>query len=184
MISQKPQVHRNRKAGKARVPDGCTLMTGFSAVTHLVACDDLTLDGLAYYPAFDTGPARFDTLRLKGYVWPYLRLDQMIDEQPVLWFMLLGFKAPTRWLQRFLNVKRDVGFQLAGNSNELWKVHRQPLSDRLAALVPQHPDRSTNPLLQWWRQRSATQFLRMGGIGPNEAKVVMSTLPCPDPMFW
>ncbi len=54
----------------------------------------------------------------------------------------------------------------------------------LVALIPQHPDPRTNAAHQSWRADAARHFLLLGGIEPDRATVVASTLRCPHPLAW
>ena len=54
----------------------------------------------------------------------------------------------------------------------------------LLAQEQQHPDRTSNQLLQIWQQMSAQHFLQLGGLNPEEATVLMSDQLVGHPLFW
>lgn len=152
-------------------------------IPHLLASDEVAIDGLCFCPDFDAGMAAFPALGITGYIWPYIEEGKSVNDPPDIWFALPRFRVPKQWLDRFLKLQSGYQIRLTEDSDDRWEVREQPLSEHIMALAPQHPDEASNELLQTWRQDNAREFLLLGGLNPDEATVLMSNLPIPEPLF-
>ena len=52
------------------------------AIPHLLASDNVVIDGHCYWPGFDPGIAAFPSMGFQGYIWPYAEEGRSIDEPP------------------------------------------------------------------------------------------------------
>ena len=127
------------------------------------------------------GAAVSATLGIEGYIWPYVRVGQSIYEPPPLWFMVLGYRAPARWVEVFLERQGRYLADIGRGHEERWEMREHALCDGFSVLVPRHPDPALNAQLQSWRIRNARRFLTLGGVDPDDPEVIMSDLPCPLP---
>ena len=172
-----PMAVRNAAAPDARYP-----VEGGKVVPYLLLSEEFIVDGVPYYQTFDAGAAVSATLGIEGYVWPYVRVGQRLDEPPSLWMMVLDFAAPPRWVAMFQELQ---GRYLAGiwrRHEERWEMRERALCDGLSVLVPRHPDPGRDAELSSWRMRHARRFLMIAGIDPDDPEIIMSDLPYPLPL--
>ena len=161
------------------VPEARYPVEGGKLVPHVLLSEGLVLEGARYRPAPGAGAAAYAAMGIAGFVWPYVRADQRVDEPPPLWFMVRDFAAPQHWIDMFLRLQARYLANIGRGHEEQWETVEHALCDGLAVLVPRHPDPALDAQLQSWRIRNAGRFLMLGGVDPDNLTVVMSDLPCP-----
>ena len=165
----------------ATSPAECYPVEGRAVVPHALLSADVVLEGVRYGPAPGAGLATYVALGISGFVWPYLRVDQPVDEPPSLWFMVRSFAAPQQWIDMYLRLQAQYLANVGEGQIEQWATLEHVLCDGLSVLVPQHPDAALNSRLRSWRVSNARRFLTLGGVDPDNPDVIMSDLPCPLP---
>ena len=165
----------------ATSPDARYPAAGRAVVPHVLLTEDFVLEGVRYRPAPGAGLATYVALGISGFVWPYLRADQHVDEPPSLWFMVRGFSAPQQWIDTYLQLQAQYLANVGEGQIEQWATLERVLCDGLSVLVHQHPDPTLDAQLRSWRVNNARRFLTLGGVNPDNPEVIMSDLPCPLP---
>lgn len=158
--------------------------SGLDNIVPLVMDDSVVCDGVLCSPGPDSGVAAVPGMEITGFFFSHLVDGQRFDDVPALWFVIPGFDAPRSWLDHFDARCRRQLSQILGDVDEVLETREHRISDDLVALVPQHPDPRTNAAHQSWRADAARHFLLLGGIEPDRATVVASTLRCPHPLAW
>ena len=150
--------------------------------------DELLYRGESYWPSFDSGIMGFPWWGVRGYVWPYHRPDQDINEPSELWFALLGIESSHREVGRVLRFIKD--YQIRTHSRLAEKLGVElpsasvPVGNGIAALVPLHPDPHVANRQLLVRRGLADLFASSSGCDPENALILMSTDPTPPAFTW
>ena len=124
-------MNKQTDADDATSPAERYQVEGRAVVPHVLLSADVVLEGVRYRTAPGAGLATYVVLGISGFVWPYVRADQPVDEPPTLWFMVRGFAAPQKWIDMYSQLQAQYLANVGQGQIEQWAMLEHVLKREL-----------------------------------------------------
>jgi hypothetical protein len=134
-----------------------------------------------YHQSPDDGLSTLAEYGLRGFMWNYLLQGQTLDDQPSIWFLLMGFNSDWDEINNFQRKASDLRLFILP-CEDIVETETVPVARYISATFLIYPEQSAQLFASELRKAIAKRFLDLGGV--KTPLLIMSSAPCPSPFVW